>query len=167
MGLLYLLHYLGTLTSWNPLGHPRPVTGLLYLLHYLGTLTSWNPLGHPRPVTGLFYLLHYLGTLTSWNPLGHPRPVTGLFYLLHYLGTLTSWNPLGHPRPVTGLLYLLFYSLIVLLQLLYNKKYLLQCSILLWEIFSPNSTLKYQLPFLSKTEPPIKNIKNFISTYCI
>jgi hypothetical protein len=23
---------LGTLTSWNPLGHPRPVTGLLYIL---------------------------------------------------------------------------------------------------------------------------------------
>jgi hypothetical protein len=23
---------LGTLTSWNPLGHSRPVTGLLYLL---------------------------------------------------------------------------------------------------------------------------------------
>jgi diketogulonate reductase-like aldo/keto reductase len=23
---------LGTLTSWNPLGHPRPLTGLLYLL---------------------------------------------------------------------------------------------------------------------------------------
>jgi hypothetical protein len=22
----------GTLTSWNPLGHPRPVTGLLYLV---------------------------------------------------------------------------------------------------------------------------------------
>ena len=25
----------GTLTSWNPLGHPRPVMGLLYLLFYL------------------------------------------------------------------------------------------------------------------------------------
>jgi hypothetical protein len=23
---------MGTLISWNPLGHPRPVTGLLYLL---------------------------------------------------------------------------------------------------------------------------------------
>ena len=23
---------MGTLTSWNPLGHSRPVTGLLYLL---------------------------------------------------------------------------------------------------------------------------------------
>ena len=26
---------LGTLTSWHPLGHSRPVTGLLYLHHYL------------------------------------------------------------------------------------------------------------------------------------
>ena len=26
---------LGTLTSWNPLGHSRPVMGLLYLLHQL------------------------------------------------------------------------------------------------------------------------------------
>jgi hypothetical protein len=26
---------LGTLTSWNPLGHSRPVTGLLYLYLYL------------------------------------------------------------------------------------------------------------------------------------
>jgi len=25
---------LGALTSWNPLGHSRPVTGLLYLYHY-------------------------------------------------------------------------------------------------------------------------------------
>jgi len=27
--------HLGTLTSWNPLGHSRPVTGLLYLYLYL------------------------------------------------------------------------------------------------------------------------------------
>jgi hypothetical protein len=26
---------LGTLTSWNPLGHSRPVTGLLYLFFTL------------------------------------------------------------------------------------------------------------------------------------
>jgi hypothetical protein len=26
----------------------------------LGTLTSWNPLGHSRPVTGLFYVYLYL-----------------------------------------------------------------------------------------------------------
>ena len=83
----------------------------------MGTLTSWNPLGHFRPVTGLLYLFinmsHNLGTLTSWNPLGHFRPVTGLLYLFINmslnLGTLTSWNPLGHFRPVTGLLYLYLY----------------------------------------------------------
>jgi hypothetical protein len=33
---------LGTLTSWNPLGHSRPVTGLLYLLHMYPTChCSW------------------------------------------------------------------------------------------------------------------------------
>ena len=31
---------LGTLTSWNPLGHSRPVTGLLYLYLYLYPLYS-------------------------------------------------------------------------------------------------------------------------------
>ena len=25
----------------------------------LGTLTSWNPLGHSRPISGLFYLAFY------------------------------------------------------------------------------------------------------------
>jgi len=33
MQYIYLLQ-LGTLTSWNPLGHSRPVTGLLYLLPF-------------------------------------------------------------------------------------------------------------------------------------
>jgi hypothetical protein len=27
--------HLGTLTSWNPLGHSRPVTGLLYLFYLI------------------------------------------------------------------------------------------------------------------------------------
>jgi len=31
---------LGTLTSWNPLGHSRPVTGLLYLYLYRTLLHS-------------------------------------------------------------------------------------------------------------------------------
>jgi hypothetical protein len=36
---------LGTLTSWNPLGHSRPVTGLLYLYyHLLSLLMNYNGL---------------------------------------------------------------------------------------------------------------------------
>jgi hypothetical protein len=31
----------GTLTSWNPLGHPRPVTGLLYL-YLLHAVVDFN-----------------------------------------------------------------------------------------------------------------------------
>ena len=37
----------------------------------LGTLTSWNPLGHSRPVTGLFYL--YLSRVTGDNVAGTCR----------------------------------------------------------------------------------------------
>jgi len=33
---------MGTLISWNPLGHSKPVTGLLYL--YLNILEPSNPL---------------------------------------------------------------------------------------------------------------------------
>jgi hypothetical protein len=33
--------------------HPVP------LPYNLGTLTSWNPVGHSRPVTGLLYLYLY------------------------------------------------------------------------------------------------------------
>jgi len=35
--------------GWQPYHHPVP------LLRNLGTLTSWNPLGLSRPVTGLLY----------------------------------------------------------------------------------------------------------------
>jgi len=31
---------MGTLTSWNPLGHSRPLTGLLYLSIYIITETE-------------------------------------------------------------------------------------------------------------------------------
>jgi len=36
--------------GWQPYHHP------VTLSWNLGTLTSWNPLGHSRPVTGLLYL---------------------------------------------------------------------------------------------------------------
>ena len=36
--------------SWQPYHHPVPLSW------NLGALTSWNPLGHSRPVTGLLYL---------------------------------------------------------------------------------------------------------------
>ena len=37
--------------GWQPYHLPVPLSW------NLGTLTSWNPLGHSRPVTGLIYLL--------------------------------------------------------------------------------------------------------------
>jgi hypothetical protein len=36
--------------GWQPYHHPVPLSW------NLGTLTSWNPLEHSRPVTGLLYL---------------------------------------------------------------------------------------------------------------
>jgi len=39
--------------GWQPYHHPVPLSW------NLGTLTSWNPLGHSRPVTGLLYLYLY------------------------------------------------------------------------------------------------------------
>jgi hypothetical protein len=45
---------LGTLTSWNPLGHSRPVTGLLYLFYLFITRTrlptSVCPKTYPPPL---------------------------------------------------------------------------------------------------------------------
>jgi hypothetical protein len=37
----------------KPYHHPVPLS------RNLGTLTSWKPLGHPRPVTGLLYLFTF------------------------------------------------------------------------------------------------------------
>jgi hypothetical protein len=43
---------LGTITSWNPLGHSRPVTGLLYLftaIHYKLLATNTLPYYRYKP----------------------------------------------------------------------------------------------------------------------
>jgi hypothetical protein len=51
----YQEHFLGAKAAvaegWRPYHHP------VLLLWNLETLTSWNPLGHSRPVTGLLYRL--------------------------------------------------------------------------------------------------------------
>ena len=51
---------LGTLTSWNPLGHSRPVTGLLYL--YLNFLEPSGPL---QACNGLLYLFAVFSVWSS------------------------------------------------------------------------------------------------------
>ena len=48
--------------GWKPYHHPVPLSW------NLGTLTSWNPLGHSRPVTGLLYF-----TFTFPKYLSHGR----------------------------------------------------------------------------------------------
>jgi len=47
--------------GWQPYHHPVPLS------LNLGNLTSWNPLGHSRPVTGLLHL--YLNFLEPSGPL--------------------------------------------------------------------------------------------------
>ena len=42
--------YVSGAWGWQPYHHPVPLSW------NLGTLTSWNPVGHCRPVTGLLYL---------------------------------------------------------------------------------------------------------------
>jgi len=50
----YQVYFLGVKAAgaldWQPYHHPVPMSW------NLGNLTSWNPLGHSRPVTGLLYL---------------------------------------------------------------------------------------------------------------
>jgi len=48
---------------WQPYHHPVPLSW------NLGTLTSWNPLGHSRPATGLLYLKAI--TIDSSGPIYH------------------------------------------------------------------------------------------------
>jgi hypothetical protein len=49
--------------GWQPYHHP------VLLSWNLGTLNSWNPLGHSRPTTGMLYLCNYLTTsnLIVWR----------------------------------------------------------------------------------------------------
>jgi hypothetical protein len=76
----------------------------------LGTLTSWNPLGHSRPVTGLTVSCtmgtgSFPGVKCGWglllttHPLLMPRSRKVELYL---------YSPLRPSRPVTGELYLLY-----------------------------------------------------------
>ena len=73
----YQDHFLGVKAAgaygWQPYHNPVPLSC------NLGTLTSWNPPGHSRPVTGLLYLLHLLLTtnkrmvdLTLRKPMSRP-----------------------------------------------------------------------------------------------
>jgi hypothetical protein len=54
----YQVYFLGVKAAgaqgWQPYHHPVPWSW------NLRTLTSWNPLGHSRPVTGLLYLYLYV-----------------------------------------------------------------------------------------------------------
>ena len=65
---------LGTLTSWNPLGHSRPVTGLLYLYLYLCLDTK--SLTESEDIQS--YPVHQLAGTVSWK----------VSYLLNQMGSV-------------------------------------------------------------------------------
>jgi hypothetical protein len=46
---------------WQPHHHPVPLSW------NLGTLSSWNTLGHSRPVTGLLYLFNVKNCVQWWK----------------------------------------------------------------------------------------------------
>jgi hypothetical protein len=73
---------LGTLTSWNPLGHSRPVTGLLYLLF------TMPPVNYVRkPSTIITIIIIY------WHD-HSPGPESGYTqHLLHREKIPQSWSP--------------------------------------------------------------------------
>jgi len=78
----------------QPYHHPVPLSW------NLGTLTSWKPLGHSRPVTGLIYLYLYLclngsGSLAIVPPLAlilNKFSVTALFFPLFILCQSLGWR---------------------------------------------------------------------------
>ena len=130
---------LGTLTSWNPLGHSRPVTELLYLCMYrpgdrgntVVKMLCYKSEGRlfDFGVIGIFvdiksFWSHYGPGVDSTSNRNEYQEyflgvkTAGVYGWQPYhhpvplsrkLGNLTSWNPLGHSRPVTGLLYLCMY----------------------------------------------------------
>jgi hypothetical protein len=59
-GNLNFLETSGPLQACNGAALPLPYHHTVPLSRNLGTLTSWNPLGHSRPVTGLQYLYLYI-----------------------------------------------------------------------------------------------------------
>ena len=101
----YREHFLGVKAAgaqgWQPYHHPVPLSW------NLGTLTSWKPLGHSRPVTGLLYLLTYTivhspSWVANWFAASQEIPRISRNPKVHYR---THKRPppvpiLGQPNPV-------------------------------------------------------------------
>jgi hypothetical protein len=63
--------------DWQPHHHPVPFSC------NLGTLTSWNPLGHSRPATGLLYLYLYCESIELWMRRNRWHNMKKRFKLIH------------------------------------------------------------------------------------
>jgi hypothetical protein len=81
-------HFLGVKATgaqgWQPYHNPVPLSC------NLGILTSWNPLGHSRPVTGLLYLLYIYACSSFWHfTLHYLIALNGV--MLHNANVLSSF----------------------------------------------------------------------------
>jgi len=90
---------LGTLTSWNPLGHSRPVTGLLYLFLLIDLPVQTGSETHPA-----YYTMDagsFPGVKQPGRGIDHPLPsateVKNKVMLYVY-----PLPPSGPSRPVLG-----------------------------------------------------------------
>jgi len=75
---------LGTLTSWNPLGHFRPVTGLIYLLFFVHKV--W--ITKPRVIATFKFL--FICIIGLWSEIAHSCHliVTDGYYFIRWLTSL-------------------------------------------------------------------------------
>jgi hypothetical protein len=80
---------LGTVTSWNPLGHSRPGTGLLYLFTYLLTSPLPNELNRLALPTHLSHISHSLQTYTCFISSWKYLLLTLCHYCPHAINTYT------------------------------------------------------------------------------
>ena len=86
---------LGTLTSWNPLGHSRPVTGLLYLIIYVCHCVKGEVLSCPvlnetsRDVGGRVTVVQ-INTGPSQNTYIHVYERSVLYHLPHVKASVVN-----------------------------------------------------------------------------
>jgi hypothetical protein len=82
----------GTLTSWNPLGHYRPVTGLLYLnfLEPSGPLQACNRTALPLPIKGHFYFMFLEEQFLVTTEL--LKTVYNAFFYLSHVACYNFWR---------------------------------------------------------------------------
>ena len=127
---MYIYINLGTLISWNPLGHSRPVTGLFHLYIYVyiyksGNLNFLEPSGPLQACNGtvlplyIYVYIYKSGNFNFLEPSGPLQACNGsplpLFTYIYNSGNLNFLEPSGPLRACNGtVLHLYIYIYIIL-----------------------------------------------------